>query len=84
MSAPQPAAPGSAARRMMGRQAAIWRATRAVRQLLAQSKNPKTTLGRMSATGVAYHAAWKAIEIWEEAQEQERARERTARARQRD
>lgn len=81
MSAPQPAAPGSAARRMVGRQAATWRATVAVRQLLAQSKNPKTTLGRMSATGVAYHAAWKAIAVWEEAQEQERGAGRARRQR---
>jgi hypothetical protein len=65
---------------MISRQAAIWQATLAVRQLLAQSKNPKTTLGRMSATAVAYHAAWRAIAIWEEAQEQDEAARRAGQA----
>ena len=37
-------------------------ATLAVRQVLAQAKNPRTTLGRMKPGSVAYHAAWAAIE----------------------
>jgi hypothetical protein len=43
-------------------QAAMRAATLAVRQILAQAKNPRTILGRMSPTGVAFHAAWAAIE----------------------
>ena len=43
-------------------QAAVWAATLAVRKILAQAKNPATTLGRMRPTSVAYHAAWAAIE----------------------
>ncbi len=37
-------------------------ATLAVRQVIAQSKNPRTMLGRMSASSVAFHAAWAAID----------------------
>ncbi len=47
---------------MADREQAIWAATLAVRRVLAQAKNPKTTLGRMDPTGVAYHAALAAIE----------------------
>lgn len=42
-------------------------ATLAVRQVLAQAKNPRTRLGRMSPTSVAYHAARAAIEAHREA-----------------
>ena len=43
-------------------QAANWAATLAVRQVLAQAKNPSTTLGKMKPTSVAYHAAIAAVE----------------------
>ena len=36
-------------------------ATVAARKIIAQSKNPRTILGRMSPTSVAFHAAWAAI-----------------------
>lgn len=45
-------------------QQAYWAATLAVRQLIAQSKNPRNLIGRMSPTAVAYHAARAAIERW--------------------
>lgn len=48
---------------------ANWAATLAVRQVLAQAKNPRTALGRMSPTGVAYHAALAAIEAHRSAPE---------------
>lgn len=40
---------------------AMWAATLAARQVIAQSKNPATTLGQYPATTVAFHAAWAAI-----------------------
>jgi hypothetical protein len=43
---------------------AMWRATLAARQVIAQSKNPRTTLGRMSPSGVAFHAAWAAVDAY--------------------
>lgn len=42
-------------------QRAMNAATLAVRQVIAQSKNPLTTLGNYPPTTVAYHAAWAAI-----------------------
>ncbi len=42
-------------------------ATLAVRRILAQSKDPRTRLGRMSPSGVAFHAAWAAIKVWRDA-----------------
>lgn len=50
-------------------QAAMRAATEAVRKILAQAKNPRTVLGRMSPTGVACHAAWAAIEAHRDALE---------------
>jgi hypothetical protein len=44
--------------------AAMWAATLAARQVIAQSKDPRTALGRMSPTSVAYHTAWAAIEAY--------------------
>lgn len=41
---------------------AMQAATAAVRQVIAQSKNPNTILGRMSPTSVALHAALAAIQ----------------------
>jgi hypothetical protein len=38
------------------------KAGRKVRALLAQAKNRRTTMGRMSATGVAYNVAYAAIQ----------------------
>jgi hypothetical protein len=54
-------------------QAAMRAATEAVRKILAQAKNPRTTLGRMSPTSVAYHAAWAAIEAHRDVLEKARA-----------
>ena len=48
-------------------QAAMRAATLAVRQILAQAKNPNTVLGRMSPTGVALRTAWAAIEAHRDA-----------------
>ena len=42
---------------------AMQAATVAVRKILAQSKNPRTVLGRMSPSSVAFHAAWEAIRV---------------------
>lgn len=48
-------------------------ATLAVRQIIAQSKNPATTLGQMSPSGVAFHAAWEAIRVHHEVYDAELA-----------
>lgn len=52
---------------MTSEQAAYWAATLAARQVLAQAKNPRTLLGRMPPTSVAFHAAWAAIQAYKEA-----------------
>ncbi len=55
-------------------QEAMRKATLAVRQVIAQSKNPRTMLGRMSASAVAFHAAWAAIDAYRRAHEERRDR----------
>ena len=47
----------------------MWAATKAARSILAQAKKPRTVLGQMPPTGVAYHAARAAIEAHREALE---------------
>lgn len=42
-------------------QEAMEAATVAARKIIAQSKNQRTRLSRMSPTLVAFHAAWEAI-----------------------
>lgn len=54
-------------------QAAMRAAADAVRKILAQAKNPRTVLGRMSPSGVAYHAAWAAIEAHRDTLEKAKA-----------
>jgi hypothetical protein len=44
-------------------------ATIAARKVLAQAKNPRTLLSTYSATGIAYHAAYAAIEAYKTAKE---------------
>jgi hypothetical protein len=46
-------------------QRAVSAATLAARQVIAQSKNPRTTLGKMGASSVAYHAAIAAIDAYQ-------------------
>ena len=58
-------------------QVAMRAATLAVRQIFAQAKNPNTTLGRMSPTSVAFHAAWAAIQAHRDALEKAAAVPRT-------
>jgi hypothetical protein len=48
-------------------QKAMRAATIAVRKILATAKNPRTILGQMSPTSVAFHAAWAAIQAHREA-----------------
>jgi hypothetical protein len=55
-------------------QVAMLAATKAVRQVLAQAKNPLTLLGRATATHVAYIAASDAIAAYQKALADERAR----------
>jgi len=54
-------------------QEAMRKATLAVRQVIAQSKNPRTALGKMSASSVAFHAAWAAIDAHRRAHEERAA-----------
>jgi len=42
----------------------MWAATLATRRIIAQSKNTRTTLGKMSPTGIAFNAAWAAIDAY--------------------
>lgn len=46
------------------RDQALFAATLATRRVIATSKNPRTVLGQMSPTGVAYHAALEAINVY--------------------
>lgn len=55
-------------------QTAITDATNQVRQLLAQSKDPRTVLGRARPTVVAYHATLAAITAYQETLAHEQAR----------
>lgn len=54
------------------RQEAMSAATTAAKQVIAQSKNPRTTLGKMRPDGVAYHAAYAAITAYEGSLERSR------------
>jgi hypothetical protein len=47
-------------------QQALWTATLAVRQVLAQSKNPSTMLGQATPTAIAWHAAYAAVTAYEQ------------------
>jgi hypothetical protein len=49
---------------------AMERAMIAVRKILAQSKDPRTTLGRMGPSSVAFHAAWAAVDAYRKALEE--------------
>lgn len=60
------------------RQAAMSAATAAAKQVIAQSKNPRTTLGKMRPDGVAYHAAYAAITAYEGSMERSRQRKDAA------
>jgi hypothetical protein len=48
------------------KQEAMQAATQAALKIIAQSKNPRTTLGRMRPSAVAFHAAWAAIRAYED------------------
>lgn len=48
------------------RSRAMWAATLAARQVIAQSKNPRTTIGKYPPTSVAYHAADAAVRAFEQ------------------
>jgi len=47
------------------RQRAMWKATLAARNVIAQSKNPRTTIGKYPPTTVAFHVAWAAVTAFE-------------------
>ena len=61
-----PVSPAVAGQNESPRQAAMWAATKATRQILAAAKNPRTLLGRMPPTSVAFHAAYAAVKAFEE------------------
>lgn len=55
-------------------QKAMWAATIAARKILTSAKDPRTLLGRMKPTTIAYHAARAAVDAHTETLAHERAR----------